>query len=172
MESPEFELVRSTIRSAFAGVVLGNGVSVRQSEVIDRYGEGYSDQRFRALPGSEITDDWESVPDAELERACVAHLDAEGFRYYIPALALSVIRNYDAASIRVIGTISSLYPKAPNSVYTLRRYDLLNDSQKFALALFLDRLPKLVSLDVEDAACVSRAVRNYWFRFIEHPNGK
>jgi uncharacterized protein DUF6714 len=74
--------------------------------------------------------------------------------------------------MRVIGTISSLTPNAQNSLYHLRKYDLLNLSQKSALALFLDRLPKLVPLDHEDGTRVSRAVRNYWLQFVEQRNGK
>jgi uncharacterized protein DUF6714 len=68
MEPAELDLVRSTIRSAFRGVVLGNGVSIRQTEVIDRYRDGCTDGEFRALPRSEVTENWESIPDAELER--------------------------------------------------------------------------------------------------------
>jgi multidrug efflux pump subunit AcrB len=54
------------------------------------------------------------VPNAshdELEHNCIAHLDALGFRYYIPALMLSVLNRYDASSMRVIGTLGGLYPK-------------------------------------------------------------
>ena len=79
------------IRAAFAGVELGRGISLRQAQVIDRYGEGVSDREFEALPKGEVTDDWSRVPFEELERDCIAHLDAEGLRYYIPALVLSVI---------------------------------------------------------------------------------
>jgi|ERR1051326_1937089 hypothetical protein len=166
MESAELALVQSIIRSAFAGVVLGSGVSIRQSEVIDRYGDGVP-REFAALPRSEITDDWERVPDTELERAFVSYFDAQGFRYYIPALALSVLRNYDSGSLRVIATIRSLYPKKENWSYCVHKYELLSDRQKFALALFLSHLPNLVTLGYENETCVSRALRNYWSQFLE-----
>ncbi len=172
MESAQpLALVQSTIHSAFSGVVLGNGISIRQSEVIDRYGSGCTDEEFRALPRNEIIDDWERVPDEELERACIGHLDPEGFRYYIPALSLSVLRNYDGLSMRVNGTILSLYPKEPLWSHHMRRYDLLNHKQKFALALFLSHLPNLVALEDEEPKQVSRALRNYWCQFLESPSG-
>ena len=79
MESAYLALVQSTIHSAFSGVVLGNGISIRQSEVIDRYGRVCTVEEFRALPRNEITDDWERIPDEELERACIAHLDQKVF---------------------------------------------------------------------------------------------
>lgn len=167
MNSAELELVQSNIRSAFAGVVLGSGISIRQSEVIDHYGEGCIPEEFGALPRSEITDDWERVPDTELERACVAYFDPQGFRYYIPALALSVLRNYDSGSLRVVGTIHSLYPRKQDWSHSVRKYQLLNERQRVALALFLTHLPNLVALGYEDATCVSRALRNYWTQFLE-----
>jgi hypothetical protein len=170
-ESAELVLVRSTVRSAFAGVVLGAGISIRQSEVIDRYGQDCTSREYRSLPLSEITDEWERIPDAELERACVAYFDPEGFRYYIPALALSVLRNYDPRSLRVIATISSLYPKERNRQRYLQRYDLLNEAQKFGLAVFLTHLPKLVALHYEPATQVSRALRDYWSHFLESRGG-
>src|SRR5215469_15804011 len=52
-----------------------------------------------------------TVPPDELERNCIAHLDALGFRYYIPALMLSVLDHYEPLSMRVIGTLAGLYPK-------------------------------------------------------------
>jgi hypothetical protein len=79
MESAYLALVQSTIHSALSGVVLGNGISIRQSEVIDRYGRVCTVEEFRALPRNEITDDWERIPDEELERACIAHLDQKVF---------------------------------------------------------------------------------------------
>jgi hypothetical protein len=157
--------VENQIRNAFAEVVLGKGISLRQAQVIDRYGEGVTDAEFEALPQGEITDSWDKVPFAELERNCIPHLDDEGFRYYLPALMLSLLSNYDSASMRVIGTISRLYPPA---VGPERRYTYLTDAQHRAVACFLKALPHLVTLDTEDTTLVSRALRNYWGRFSDH----
>jgi len=83
------------------------------------------------------------VPLDELERDCIAHLDAGGFRYYIPALMLSVLKHYDSASMRVIGTLNSLYPKKDHSwEYQMLRYSLLNHAQKTAIARFLEAVPR------------------------------
>jgi hypothetical protein len=155
--------VESEIRKAFRGVTLGKGMSLRQSQLADRayYGVGGMD----AAPPShaEITDDWSQVPMDELERCCIAHLDASGFRYYIPALMLSVLNHYDSSSMRVIGTLSGLYPKKDNSwAYSMERYSLLNPVQKTAIARFLEALSQLVELDFQDQKIVPRALRNYW----------
>jgi hypothetical protein len=167
MECAEPAAVQSCIRSAFAGVVLGSGISIRQAEVIDNCGEGCTSKEFTALPLGEITEDWERVPDTELERALPSYFDPQGFRYYIPALALSVLRDYDSGSLRVIGTIHSLYPRKQNWSHCVQKFDLLNEGQKFAIAQFLIHLPRLVALGYEHDTCVSRALRNYWSQFLE-----
>ena len=98
----------------------------------------------------------------------IAHLDALGFRYYIPALMLSVLNQYESSSMRVIGTLGGLYPKKDNSwEYHMNRYSLLNPTQKAAIARFLAALPKLVDLDFEHQKSVPRALRNYWGEYLQ-----
>jgi hypothetical protein len=120
------------------------------------------------LHAEKFVDDWSQVPLDELERDCIAHLDASGFRYYIPALMLSVLSHYESSSMRVIGTLGALYPKKDNSwEYHMHRYSLLNTAQKPAIAQFLAALPKLVELDSEDQKVVPRALRNYWGQYLQ-----
>ena len=156
--------VAARIRAAFAGVTLGKGMSLRQAQVADRYGEGVTEAEYQALPRGEVTNSWADVSLSELERDCVAHLDNEGLRYYLPALMLSLLSNYEPASMRVIGIISALYPAA---IGPERRYTYLTDDQHRAVACFVEALPRLVALTPEDSKRVSRALRNYWGRFAE-----
>ena len=151
------------IRAAFEGVTLGKGISLKQAQVIDQYGEGVTDTEFDALPRSEITDSWPDVPLSELERDCIAHLDDEGLRYYLPALMLSLLSNYDRRSMRVIGTLAALYPKSID--VGARSYAFLTDDQHRAVACFMSALPRLVNLGSEDSKRLTRALRNYWARF-------
>ena len=162
---PDRAAVEAQIRGAFAGVKLGKGISLKQAQVMDRYGEGLTYVEFEAAPGGEITDSWADVPFSELERDCIAHLDDEGLRYYLPALMLSLLSNYDPSSMRVIGTISALYPKTAATL--TRSYAFLTHDQHRAVACFLSALPHLVTLDTEDTKCVSRALRNYWGQFAD-----
>src|SRR5688500_10551416 len=104
--------VIKTIEDAFRGTKLEDGVSLRQTEVLDRYGEGSTHEKYLSLPKSEIIDDWQRIPASELDRAeCLAHLDAKGFRYYIPALMIRLLEDYDPSSMRTIGTLDPLYPR-------------------------------------------------------------
>ena len=155
--------VEAPILAAFAGVRLGKGISLRRAQAIDRYGNGMTDQEFESLPGGEITNSWCDVPLGELERDCIAHLDDDGLRYYLPALMLSLLSHYDPGSMRVIGTIAALYPKSPAT--HSRSYEYLTDDQHRAIACFLNALPNLVTLDSEDSKRVARALRNYWGKF-------
>ena len=159
---PDRAAVEAQIRTAFAGVTLGKGMSLRQAQVADRYGEGVTEAEYESLPRGETTNSWADVSFSELEHDCVAHLDNEGLRYYLPALMLSLLSNYDPASMRVIGTISALYPAA---IGPERRYTYLTDDQHQAVACFVEALPRLAALTTEDSKLVSRALRIYWGRF-------
>jgi hypothetical protein len=163
--------VESEIRLAFRGVTLGRGISLKQAEFID----GFRDSTWKAHSSStadvEITDDWSRVALDELQCDCIAHLDALGFRYYIPALMLSVLNHYESSSMRVIGTLTGLYPKKDNLwKYYIHHYSLLNPPQKTAVARFLAALPKLVELDSEGQKVVPRALHNYWGEYLQTKN--
>src|SRR5262249_43657 len=121
--------VEQKIRTAFRGITLGAGISLRQAQLID----APSRKQTESFTHEEITSDWSQVPLDELERDCVPHLDARGFRYYIPALMLSVLEHYDSASMRVVGTLAGLYPKKDKWEYHMHRYSLLDATQKNAI---------------------------------------
>jgi hypothetical protein len=161
------ERIRSTFQNAFSGVDLGRGMSIRQSEATDHYGEGYTAQEYEDLPKNEVTSDWQRVPLEELERACVGHFDAHAYRYYIPALAMSVIEHYDGTSMRVIGTLMSLQR---NDHYA-RMYELLNAKQKAAIALFLAHAPEVVPFRFNEEAEVSASRLAYWDQYLARAAG-
>ena len=154
--------VEFEIKLAFLGVGLRNGTSLRQAQMADG-------RKNEPTPQKEIADNWSGVPLGELERngIGIAHLDAHGFRYYLPALMLSVLEHYDSSSMRVIATLTGLYPKKDGGwEYHMHRYSLLDAPQKRAVARFLVELPRLVELDSEDQRRVERALRNYWGEYL------
>jgi hypothetical protein len=172
--------VEMGIRMAFRGVTLGRGISLRQAQFTDGLYSGARgahsappskqeiNTEWSRIPLDEFTSDWSRVSLDELERDCTAHLDALGFRYYIPALMLSVVNHYDPSSLRVIGTLQGLYPKKYDRWdYHVHRYSLLNFRQKTAIARFLAALPQLVQLELEDQKVVERALRNYWGEYLQ-----
>jgi hypothetical protein len=169
METPSIRrAVEIEIRTAFRGVTLGRGMSLRQAQFADRFQDAVWNAHSDSLAKGEIRDDWSKVPLDELESDCIAHLDALGFRYYIPALMLRVLDSYESSSMRVIGTLGGLYPKKDSSwAYSMHRYSLLDAAQKTAIARFLAALPDLVELGFEHQKIVPRALRNYWGEYLE-----
>lgn len=167
--------VEAAIRAAFAGVRLGTGVSLRQAEAIDVWMEGYTWAQFDALPEAEVTDDWSLIPEDELRQDNVSHLDAEGLRYYLPALMLWLLDHYSdrddfyskPAEATVIGTMRALAPYAEFRASRYADFDTFTDQQRAAIAQYLDALPDLVNLDYEDATLVARSVEQYWGRFLD-----
>ena len=160
--------VENEIRMAFRGVTLGQGISLRKAQFADGSRDAARNANSASPAHGEITDDWSRVPLDELESESIAHLDALGFRYYIPALMLSVLDHYESSRMRVIGTLTGLYPKKDSGwEYHMHRYSLLNPVQKTAIARFLAALPKLVELDFEDQKIVPRALRNYWGEYLQ-----
>jgi hypothetical protein len=165
--------LEAAIQATFGGVMLGNGISLSQADIIDRRGKDrdgslVSEKDYRDLKSELVTSDWTRLTIADLERGNIAHLDAEGLRYYLPALMLSVVTAYNHLSMRVIGTLSALNPR-PMSSYHVERYSLLSEMQKHAIAKYLEALPSLVHLDYEDAVSVDRAMAAYWYKFAANP---
>jgi hypothetical protein len=171
----EREEVESAIRSAFAGVRLGTGTSLQQARLID---DGLtlvmSQAEFASIPRHETTDDWTQIAQAELLCDALGHLDADGLRYYLPALMLWLLDHYNDeglifdpdASMTVIGTMAALAPSAEFARYRWDVYDGFTVAQKAAMAKYVEALPRLVQLDREDATHVSRSMGRYWAQFL------
>lgn len=156
-------IIENEIKTAFKDVKLDGGISLRQAEVIDDYGEGVTKEEFARLPQQDITDNWMLLTVEVLNDYCyIPHLDAKGFRYYIPAYILGVLNSYgsfDCAS----STLSALYPKKGDSwSHRIQQYSLLNTQQRSAIAHFLQMLPDVVVLDYEDSKKVKMAIHNFW----------
>ncbi len=154
--------IKSLIREAFNDVTLESGTSILQTQVIDEWPVGYTKEAFDALMQKDITHDWKLLTVEDLDKCEIAHLDDKGFRYYIPALMCSVLDSYQPVAMRVIGTLRSLYLSKRREDTALARFEILDATQRQAIAQFLQCLPELVELDTEDRTIVARSIRNYW----------
>jgi hypothetical protein len=120
--------LKKLILESFANVRLGAGVSLKQAEVMDNYGENCTTDQFVVLPQSEITDDWSKISEEELEgRPYLAHVDAEGFRYYLPALMCCLIEKPSSRSHAFTQVVVLLSPKEYGD--ELDRFSLLTPMQ-------------------------------------------
>lgn len=158
------EEIKNVIETAFNGVTLDDGISLEQTKIIDNYGRDITDEEFSALPNKEVTNSWKEIPISQLDEAeCLAHFDTKGFKYYIPALMLRLLDNYDSTSMMTIGTLSILYPKTETWNYL---YSRLTKQQSQAIALYLEALPNLVELNTEDKTVVEKALNKYWSKYL------
>jgi hypothetical protein len=153
------------INDAFQNVVLGDGTSILQTQVISNYGEGYTDHEFDDLKMTENVANWKILTTKELEKLEGVYLDAEGFRYYIPALMVEIINNYRYMSNISNVTVFILDPfnrKTNNAnFYAYDRYALLDQPQRNAIIAFLSNISNLVNLGEGDALSIESA-RVYW----------
>jgi hypothetical protein len=158
-------ILEKEIRKAFRGVVLGKGMSLGQARVRDRSGEGFPDEDLaKLIPDNEVKDDWTKIDPDQLDNdLCTGYLDAEGFRYYIPALMLSVLDRYIPIDFRVVSTFSEL---DADSDHRKLQYAMLNDAQSRAIAHFLQAAPHLLPLKLGDSERASLALQNYWGRYL------
>lgn len=169
MESPENALVRERlldeIQWAFAGVVLGNGMSLSQSEVTDNYGReitergyGYgrelSNREYAELRHRDLTDDWAAIPHRELERIAFAFMDAEAVRYYLPALMVSALTRGDSPDWTWTTLICFLAEPGDRAA-------LLSDHQVKAVVRFIRELPEVLDVDCEDTKRLHRAAKHW-----------
>ena len=146
----EREAVEAAIRVAFAGVTLGNGVSLKHTEAIDHYYEGsYSLAWVHRMAQLETTEDWALIPESELRCEYLAFLDPEGLRYYLPALLLWLLDHYNDLRARddvkvdmtVIGTMAKIAPYSDSGGRRFDQFDSFTDEQRTAVAMYVEALP-------------------------------
>ena len=79
------------IRLAFAGVVLGNGVGLRQARGLDYYEDEETCARFRLEDEKE---DWARISSDSLNvyNSSLSFFDAEGMRFHLPAYLIADLR--------------------------------------------------------------------------------
>ena len=136
--------VRETVESAFDGVPRP-GTSLLQFQLIDQKGMAgtITDEEWR-LAGTARTDaTWQDISDLEIEHSgCqLAHMQADAFRYYLPAYLLYVMGRASSSvwESAIHGfVVFALTPSKLHPTYTAMQYGLLNARQHEAIAMFLE----------------------------------
>mgnify|MGYP001321796809 CR=1 FL=1 len=109
MTTEEKELIEM-IRNAFACVRLEDGVSLNMTEYFDSSG---CMPELKERASCDERDDWQAIPDETLERFLVtfSFTDLKGYRFYIPAYMIWVIRNQATSSSALVDfTIFAIDP--------------------------------------------------------------
>ena len=157
------ELIRN-IRSAFAHVQRGDGITLHQARVIDDYGGEAAQQVART---KDVDVHWWDVPDQWIETLgdVLSFLDPTGFRYYIPAYMVWTIEHYQTShSLTVDFTIYALGLHKDRNEYKLRNFELMDEAQSQAICRFLRYLVKFGGFDA-DGSAAQNALDKYWGQF-------
>ena len=134
------------INEAFRDVRLEDGVSLREADVIDSYG---NDDDRAAARESDEHDDWRRIPDETMEALPVAlgFMDAKGLRFHLPAyMCFTLRRHHDSDSNSVDSAIYSLQSQECKEAVGA----LLTEQQHKAIGTFLLTCQQLEeTLDVD-----------------------
>src|SRR5262245_419937 len=119
------------IRTAFAGVRLGDGIGLRQAQGIDDY---EVEAKCLAYREQDEKDDWTRIP-ASVLNACYSSLsffDAQGMRFHLPAFLIAELQGVYLQDLGFqLGHLND---------YSRQQYSLLTPAQREVVrdvALFL-----------------------------------
>jgi hypothetical protein len=166
-------LVVESICSAFEGVRLGRGASLRQMEIQSNYGEDNSGRRlsigeYDQLKNRDEITDWKAIKLADLEKYdYFSYCDAESFRFYIPARLVECL----IEPFRNWSVFYHLYPENKYKgewEYHMEWYSLLDTRQKHAIASFLWYLLDAPASNYElPRKEIEQALDTYWLQFLD-----
>jgi hypothetical protein len=127
------------IDRAFDGVVLGDGVSLHETIVLDNYGDESERQAARAP--DEKTDWRRLVHDPEMHRVGgvggLAFYDAEGLRFHLPVYLIRAIDALDRLTRGTFVESELLFTLTDCTAHTLAKLSILNHAQRTAIRGFL-----------------------------------
>lgn len=159
--SPRSETLIAEIAAAFEAVERGNGVSIHETREID-----YHSSRARRLAARARDNErsWQEVPPEALSSndKYLAFLDAEGMRYYLPALMIWHLKSDE--QIRGEELLYALCTFSPATAVD-RQFRLLNERQSRAVLAFLRHVGQS---GCEYQELVENACEIYWGRFDDH----
>ena len=148
------QAVIDAIEKAFAGVKLGNGLGLFEAQGHDDYA---SEEECAKLREKDEKDDWHALKRDDLEQnnPALSFFDAEGMRFHLPAylmMNLEKISEYQDMSF----SLSMCYDESFRS-----QYDMLNDEQKTAVAMFIKWAMGQSWYDY-DVESFKLALKDYW----------
>ena len=146
------------IHAAFAELTLGGGITLHQAHLEGFYDE--DEEEWLAARGKDMESHWAEVPDWKLESGFspLHFLDAEGWRFYIPAFMCWSLKNWRTTHSITVDTV--LWALARTDDHLMNRYELLNRAQSEAVCDFLAFFDRY-----SGQADASKAVQAYWHQF-------
>ncbi len=154
------EKVQALIEAAFANVVLGQGVSLHETVVIDNYGS--ETQRKEARQRDEKQDWKKLLQDDRIKRVDglggLSFYDAEGLRFHLPAYLMIALEPTFADV-----TASLMFTLTSNSDFNQDRFSILNSEQRQAVRALLEYIQKHGGPEFDfDQPRIAQALTEYW----------
>lgn len=150
-KTEEIKRVAETVRRAFRGVTLGDGIGLRQAEGLDSYADSAT---LEVLRSSDEKRDWSRIPSNDLNTYCnsLSYFDAEGMRFHLPAYLLAELN--DELEIEFV-----FHLVCTGHDTLSHRFHLLDASQRDAVRAFL-RL-QLINADFQ-REMIQSTLDTYW----------
>lgn len=138
----EREALIAEIHAAFKGVKRGRGTSWAEAGVLSDFG---TEKELRAARATDTDQHWPALVNSAMWRHNNiewSYLDAEGFRYYLPAgMIHEAFIDPDSPATDLLGSLTFSKPsKRPDHdlrEHTLKKWSLLNDRQRRCVKRFL-----------------------------------
>ncbi len=148
------------IRTAFNGVTLGGGIGLHQANAIDDYKS--NEECLRERERDEKLN-WQIVSAGDLNHcfSSYSYLDAEGVRFYLPAMMVC----------EVSGAYNHSVGDRLSSGHAEERYEILNREQRVAVIEFLNWCVSGDDYDFERMEIVEALLNGHW-RDEQPPNAK
>lgn len=145
------ETVLNEMKSAFAGVTLGNGIGLWEAQAIDDYESKQVQKRNR---GKDEKEDWSRLSYDELQgcHSSLSFFDAEGMRFHLPAYIVASLDNKVDDPIFHLTQLTH---------YAKSQLAALNHAQRQAIVMYLHWCLEQEEYQFEHPA-IRRALSEYW----------
>ncbi|PYE54838.1 DUF6714 family protein [Deinococcus yavapaiensis] len=151
----------ASIRRAFDDVTLGDGVTLSEARVIDRYGD---EAARRAAREQDWQGPWWDLPAQDIDfYSPFSFLDEVGFAYYLPAYLTRSLRHEPMLACSAFEAV--MHALSPDPWYDLkaRRFERLTDSQASAVLAFVE----FAEAHDDDADCWANLYTDVWAYWAE-----
>jgi hypothetical protein len=149
----EKDRVLGLVRSAFAGVTLGQGIGLLQGQGLDDYADERTVASYRA---QDEKHDWSAIPVADLDHcySSLSFFDADGMRFHLPAYLVADLEG-GLQTAEIVFHLT-YWERGGES-----RFDTLSAAQRNAVRAFLQLCLSDANREFEHPM-IEEALRNYW----------
>lgn len=163
------QLVIERIRQAFAGVALGNGLSIHEAQLADQsISRAISPLEYARARRLDTQNCWQQVPAETLEAcdAALSHLCPLGWRFYLPAYmvrAIELAHTREELPASVIFHLTAHHADS-DPCRNLERFRKLNTQQHEAVRAFLAFMAADDPCFLGRDKAAKRALERFWDR--------